>query len=256
LRAAEHIPSELIARWDQTQTSLRGLARLLTRRHLESCIECRQDLEVLGFAPVLRVVPELEPPPEILASLTPAVAAGPAPTEPAHPVRIRMVSPRRTGWLVGWAAASTIAATALFLARGTAPPPAPAPEPRPTANPSSAMTIRLDVLSEAVTLHAPTRGATEAAPIVSIPRGTHSVALRFDPLDLPDETIVHVAVLNERGQVLSAADYPQRDLYPHKTLMLASTDTLAAGRYVLRVAGGGTASPPQEVAFPFTIVVR
>src|SRR5262245_39756034 len=56
----KHLPASLIAEWPRARTALRGLERALVRRHLERCFECRQDLELLGHAPELTIVPELE----------------------------------------------------------------------------------------------------------------------------------------------------------------------------------------------------
>jgi len=56
----EHIPSSLLARWTAAKDLIRGLERLLIRRHLEHCADCRADLELLGHEAVLEVVPSLE----------------------------------------------------------------------------------------------------------------------------------------------------------------------------------------------------
>src|SRR5262245_28206362 len=55
-----HIPSDVLGRWDRSENELRGIGRALVRTHLERCESCREELEILGFEPVLEIVPELE----------------------------------------------------------------------------------------------------------------------------------------------------------------------------------------------------
>jgi GAF domain-containing protein len=56
-----HIPTDVLVKWEIATRTLRGVERALVREHLESCEECRQDLELLGVRPELRLIPELEP---------------------------------------------------------------------------------------------------------------------------------------------------------------------------------------------------
>jgi hypothetical protein len=52
-----HIPAAMIARWDDVTRDLQGLERQSVRRHLERCGTCREELEALGFPPVLGAAP-------------------------------------------------------------------------------------------------------------------------------------------------------------------------------------------------------
>ncbi len=52
-----HIPAAMMARWDHVTSDLRGLERQAVRGHLERCATCREELESLGFPPVLGAVP-------------------------------------------------------------------------------------------------------------------------------------------------------------------------------------------------------
>lgn len=125
-----HIPSAMVARWGIAGATLRGLERAMVRQHLEHCSQCRQDLEVLGFDPVLPYVPELEPQSQMRDAVreeTPARGEAAITQElepPAGPV-IRIIRQERPGGLAawwswafgGWAVAATAAALVLFLGR-------------------------------------------------------------------------------------------------------------------------------------------
>jgi hypothetical protein len=58
LAESGHIPPSILARWTQAGIELRGLERAMVRRHLERCAECRRELQLLGFEPVLAITPE------------------------------------------------------------------------------------------------------------------------------------------------------------------------------------------------------
>ena len=118
---AGHIPDALLARWPQASASLRGLERFLVRRHLETCPECRQGLEILGFEPVLAEVEGME----YRGSLPtgePTVEAG---ADDIASIRRSNIIPMSTapGWrrdwarwaLGGWAVAATAAASVLVM---------------------------------------------------------------------------------------------------------------------------------------------
>ncbi|MCK4548029.1 MAG: zf-HC2 domain-containing protein [Candidatus Eisenbacteria sp.] len=128
---ARHIPSAMVARWDRASGTLRGLERAMVRQHLEHCGQCRQDLEVLGFDPVLPFVPELELQSQMLDAAreeTPPKAEESAITRELEPPGghvIRIVRQERPGGLAawwnwafaGWAVAATAAALLLFVGR-------------------------------------------------------------------------------------------------------------------------------------------
>ena len=122
-----HIPASVIAEWKQAQTGLRGLERALVRRHLERCEACRQDLELLGHAPVLERIPALESNAVLAPVATPplgaarevagavdgagAPAATPSPAQTV--IRVVRTAPRVRWWdraLVGWSSLATAAA--------------------------------------------------------------------------------------------------------------------------------------------------
>lgn len=52
-----HIPASVLAVWPRATKTLRGLERDAIRTHLERCSDCREDLTVLGFEPVLEADP-------------------------------------------------------------------------------------------------------------------------------------------------------------------------------------------------------
>lgn len=55
-----HIPASILARWPAESARLRGAERSLYREHLASCATCAGALRILGHAPELTIVPELE----------------------------------------------------------------------------------------------------------------------------------------------------------------------------------------------------
>ena len=257
--AAEHIPAGIVASWNDARQSLRGLTRALVRHHLERCAQCRQDLEALGFEPILPVVPDLEP-----SDATDEIGAGtdsPSPSPPAevHPIRIVTARSRGAAWLLGgWAAAASVVVGLLvFSARGvhepaTTGPAPPPPVPAATLPPS----LSLEMVGDASLLEPPTRGG-RSEQVVVVPAGAHSMSLRFAPLDVPDDAEVRVELRDARGAVVAAGDYRQRQLYPRKGLIVSSgRDTLAEGAYVLHVAGHGAGSTgPEEMDLPFRVAI-
>ena len=46
---AHHLPPDIIARWSQAESRLRGLERQMVFQHLSGCLECREDLAFLGY---------------------------------------------------------------------------------------------------------------------------------------------------------------------------------------------------------------
>lgn len=84
---AEHIPVEILARWPDAARAVRGLERALVRAHLERCRECREELELLGHAPVLDVDPALEPTGPALPVGTAEAQRGSTSAEDGHPAR-------------------------------------------------------------------------------------------------------------------------------------------------------------------------
>ncbi len=95
-RVDGHIPAGVLGRWGTFRGELRGLERALVRHHLARCTACRKDLEQLGQAPVLEVIPELELGFDLDLE---KVAPKRAPT-PAAPARSRPARgiPQLSGW--------------------------------------------------------------------------------------------------------------------------------------------------------------
>ena len=95
-RVDGHIPAGVLGRWGAFRGELRGLERALVRHHLARCTACRKDLEQLGQAPVLEVIPELELGFDLDLE---KVAPKRAPT-PAAPARSRPARgiPQLSGW--------------------------------------------------------------------------------------------------------------------------------------------------------------
>ena len=136
-----HIPSGMIARWDEASETLRGLERAMARQHLEQCNQCKQDLEIMGFEPVLEHVPELELTAEGKTFLH---RRGEGREDPVAPDRfreegrhvIRIVRPEklraRWGWVnwafPAWATVATAVALMLFLGRDATRQASPLPE--------------------------------------------------------------------------------------------------------------------------------
>ena len=56
-----HIPSAILARWDLFRQHSRGLERELLAAHIASCEECREDLVLAGFDPVMSTLTDETP---------------------------------------------------------------------------------------------------------------------------------------------------------------------------------------------------
>lgn len=104
-RADGHIPSSIVARWNEARVSLKGLERVLVARHLRDCSDCREELSLLGFEPIMKQVSASAPPPLDAPSPRPFMAA------PLAPSWLRWA-------LGGWAIAASVAALLLFLLDG------------------------------------------------------------------------------------------------------------------------------------------
>ena len=51
--SGSHIPSTLLAQWNERAPLLTGRLREMVQQHLETCTDCRRELETLGFDPDL-----------------------------------------------------------------------------------------------------------------------------------------------------------------------------------------------------------
>ncbi len=265
-----HIPAGIVASWDRARLRLRGLERTLVRRHLERCDECRQDLEALGFAPMLDVVPELESVP--MEGVLP-IATGPTPDD-AGPglaaddgratvrpvIRIlrgsesRPSNPRREGILFAWATLATAAAAALVVVplvthlpvpRASAPP-APGmsaplhPEATPTRAPQ--FPLRLAVLDDAHTIRSALRGGDSVVSTIPITASTRYLSLALPPLFAPESASATIEIIGADGLTLARVEARLGEIRPRHALLLASdARPIPAGHYTLRFT-----TPPES----------
>lgn len=259
-----HIPARIIARWDRARGRLRGLPRQLVREHLESCAECRQDLEALGFPPVLEVVVELE------AGALPE-SEDPLPI-PEAPHRIVVIQGARRGrwatWAFGGVAGAGVAVAAMFAfvpnltttvpnmpdSNGTmAPVRVPVVvAPVVTASPGGG----LFALPPATVLRASTRSGGEPVTTVVLSADGRHMHLQLPGLYLPDSTSLVIELRSPGGErvVVDSSRYGQ--LRSAGTIVLESPDgVFAPGEYRLmvapRVSAEGSTFPQLE--FPLRV---
>ena len=259
----EHLPPSLIARWSEARYSLRGLERRLIRRHLAHCADCRQDLELLGHAPHLELLPESE---GALPPSTGDLAAARAPAGAPPAVRVIMTRRFRERALFGWAAATTaIAAVAIVLLVSrpviegapatfwaTLPPPVPAPF-------DQGLSVHLAPRPRS--LKGPSRrpqgGGVTVIPVMG-PVG--SLALSVRPLDVPDTSMVLVSLLGAEGDTLFAVRHRQWQFFPRQVLVIdGGRAPLTPGAYVLELASviaSEQGAVPQRYRYPFELRPR
>lgn len=226
-----HVPAAVLARWPSARAELRGLERTLVGRHLESCEECRQDLQALGFEPVLEVVPSREGRQEDrkdVPSRAPAPEpAAESPPPPARAVRLRWTpAPGWREWILGgWAAVATAAVLVLLLV--------PAGRERPGAGRSSAV---LPWVTTALV-----RGA--GAPALTVPPDTRALVLAVPvPADIPVDRDVALEAFAPDGRILMRSVVPAVELARGRVLALLETrEPLAAGTYRVRLGASGGA---------------
>lgn len=245
----DHIPADLLAEWDRSRSSLRGLERSLVRRHLAQCSECREDLQRLGFRPELPVVPELES------------------EHVPEPVRMPPSLPRSsrsgvTTWLVaGWATAATAAlAWTMFIG----------PIRQPTREVRELPSLP-SMESQNVS-RAPRVALTEAPPqLESSSRGAPSepIAITFDPaipyvsvavppLDVSDEATVALEVMAPDGRLLASTSRRQSEFFPRKVVTIDGGDAgLSSGVYVIRLRAesppGSLLTTPEQAEYRFAL---
>ena len=263
----EHVSASLVADWPRARAMLRGLERVLVRRHLERCAACRQDLEALGYEPALEVVPALEANVD-LGAATPPVAApvpagvpdGPvsraarataphAASRPAPPltrvVRFERAAVRhawRDRALVTWASVASAAAVLLLFVDLRGKPPALGPgaplwtTPVATEGPFSGLSLRL--APKPRSLRGPARGeGLGKLNVIPVVGPLSTLALGIKPLDVPDTSLVTLSLLNASGDTLYAMRYRQWELRPNQMLLIDRPDaTLAPGLYALVLA--------------------
>jgi len=273
----DHIPESVLAAWPKARRNLRGLEREMMRQHLAACPECRQDLELLGYAPELPLEPELEMDPT--AAVVPAQLAG----EPGGPTSapradravVRVVGtapsrPRRQ-WLAwafgGWAAVATAASVVLMFHAGlpTRPPVPPSagkanPPTPPPASVRPSPSIRL--LGKPADLRLPTRGGSESAPVALTDSSGRQVAVAIPSQQLrPGEaSSVVLQVIGPGGEIVLSSTHAPEEFSRGQVLLLSHGDQAwATGLYVLRLLiEPGPATPlltPERRDFHFAIQV-
>jgi hypothetical protein len=241
-----HIPAQFLARWDREAPALEGMARELVRRHVESCSECRADLEMVGMDPSLIQAGEgrsKEP-----------VHAMPEVTEPRK--RASLV-PWLGGGLVGAALAASIAV--VLLPRLAPPPPGglepPAvpvePEPVPSPPPApSGSRVSIGYLGSSARLPGKLRGSAAEVFEISLSRSARFLSLALPELFLDDTTRVVVRCSGPSGESLGSFERPWRDLAGGKPFAIGSADEpLPAGDYTLTVSFQMGGAGPTELEY-------
>src|SRR5262245_12985185 len=263
--AGRHVPASLLAEWSRTQQELRGLERMLVRRHLERCAECRQDLEALGFEPRLELVREWEsdvslepapPGPSVRAAAASALAdAG------ARVVRIETASTRarlRDRALIAWASVARAAAVLLLVVNvrgrvteGGSKPLFATGAPVWTRDvlaqgPFSGLSLRIEPPPRS--LSGPAKGAGEGKlNVIPVVGPLSTLALGFKPLNVPDTSLVTMSLLDAGGDTLYAVSYRQWEFRPKRFVVIDRGETpLTPGQYAL-VLGSQIAKAGAEI---------
>jgi len=194
-----HVPSALIARWDRVNAELGGLERQMIRRHLETCSQCRQDLEQLGFSPEL-----------------PAYAAAAV----AKPSQLQD-QPRRLGpWFAGaWAACATAILLWVLLQPG--------PVPGRRGSMTAAPTVRLGTV----------RG--DSSPAIRITPNTPTVVFGLQDLEeLPPASTVRVVLISPAGETMLEESFITTEVMPPNGLVVhIGTEPWERGIYILKLTG-------------------
>lgn len=233
-----HIPARLLARWDRARGRLRGMARRMVREHLESCPECRQDLEAIGFRPELEVVAELE------GEADPDSRRALPPPPPAREIRLILPTERRWApWWVGGLAGAALATAATLVVVGTVSDRAqlyPEPGPgrtSPPASPAPAARPVLDVLPPPLELRGPHRGPGGGeAPTLRLEPGARFAQLALPEFYLADSVTIDLRITGPDGRARLDARRPYGELLKRRTLLFGDPDTvLATGTYRLVV---------------------
>jgi hypothetical protein len=258
-----HISSAVLGSWASARRTLRGLERELVRHHLERCVECRQDLEILGYEPRLERIPELETAPAVLAAANaPEIDAGEEFDAPGRTpsgeraertavIRIVKSTPRPRWWqpaLIAWSSLATATAVVAIVVHARrpvvegVPPPIAAVSPR-VENVARARAVRTDgglslrIAPRPRSLKAPARGARGGrVNVIPVMGPVNSLALQVRPLNIPDTSLVMVSLLNADGDTLFAVRHRQWEFFPKRVLMIEGDESLAPGQYALVLA--------------------
>lgn len=209
----EHIPSAMLARWDQVRASAQGLERELLSRHLASCESCREELELVGHEAMLPGKKE---------------ESADIPSDGAdldRSARVATLTPqfRRRAWIQGALAGAvlTAAATAVILR-----------PPSTTLDPETLPWV----------VPGTTRGS---APAIEIPSGARRVLLAIPtPASLSPEQQLRLTVTGPSGAIQMDQDLAP-DLLQSPTIMavLSAPDPLEPGIYTVRLSPEGGGDP-------------
>ena len=224
-----HIPAALLARWDRARHNLRGMARRMVREHLETCAECRQDLEAVGFRPELEVLPDEN------AEEPLAVTSRPFTVD------------RGRGWSWSSAIAGAALATAatLIVVSVVRPPTPTIPPPGiDSAPPPLSPTYLLEPLPPTGRLPAATRDGGGSPLVIPVAPATRYVHLELPDLFLADSATVDLRVTGPTGSEVARERRRFAELTERRTLLLGSpSGPLAHGEYHLTITAPFASSP-------------
>lgn len=99
---AIHVDPEVLALWPASLDQMSALERTMVRQHLDTCGQCREDLQSIGQEADLAGPPHPRALPE-------------GPKESGDAKVVRMPERSRSPWLLTWAVGSTVAAAASIL---------------------------------------------------------------------------------------------------------------------------------------------
>ncbi len=237
-RPTPHLPTTLIATWAHVSAELRGLERRMVREHLESCAECRRDLELLGHASVLASDPALEHTSH--AERERADERRPSP-------RLAVPRPSSRGWWLGGAAGAALATAAcVLLYAGPLRRTPSMPSQREFVTPPAGRPDRLELAPPTAVLRAPTRAqASPAAASLTIPAGTSRVALRLPEWSGSGSSPVRVVVDWPEARARCDLTFRFGDLLARRSVYLESgAGPLPPGNYVITTTFGPDPAEP------------
>jgi len=239
-----HLPTGIVARWEEAHQLLRGLERRLVRQHLAECASCRQDLELIGFQPELPFDPKLEADEEHMPSL----AEEPPVTPPPRSETVRIATTlrpdpaaRRLRWILGsWA----VAATAVAVLAGL----------WPSLHSAGG---RLEVSPAATRVLVTVRG--EGTNVVEVTPRTLVIVLGVPALqEIARGSTATIRVHTDDGAVLLDDLLPVDDFAPRTGLALTNRrGTWEPGKYRLSVSAPTERSAkPAEWEYTFEVRLR
>ena len=181
---AYHLPPDMIARWEVAKQELQGFEREMVVKHLERCDDCRADIELLGFSPLLdaQAAPEQQAAPDggLMDKL-----------------RRFFTVPVRLG-----ATAAAAAAIAIFALL-------------PRGGPMMSLVESLPVGTVSLDISATTRSFD--TPTIEVDAGTSRIGATLPALNIDPATVVEAILLTPDGEEiqlgqLTAAEFSRRQL--------------------------------------------